>query len=113
MSGTVFGLDVVVVNNLPLIPSDAENARRIVRHGLADVLRWLGEQVGPKPFEETHCLISKDDPRNGRASLSVSRELAATLHRECAPHMATELGRAALGEVYKVRHQYLYDGGRL
>ena len=27
------------------------DARRIVRHGMADVLAWLGEPVGPKPGE--------------------------------------------------------------
>jgi hypothetical protein len=30
-------------------PEPADDAVRIVRWGLADVLRWLGENVGPRP----------------------------------------------------------------
>ena len=56
----VFGLPVVVSRHLPIVPSDGENARRIVRHGMADILAWLGEKVGPKPFEETHALLSHE-----------------------------------------------------
>jgi hypothetical protein len=52
------GIPVVVSDYLPLTPSVGENARRIVRHGLADVLAWLGEEVGPKPNEETHVLLT-------------------------------------------------------
>ena len=32
-------------------PTLAEDARRIVRHGMAEILDWLGEPVGPKPGE--------------------------------------------------------------
>ena len=49
------GLAVVVSPLLPVPPSPAEEARRIVRHGLADVLEWLGEDVGPEPDEPTHA----------------------------------------------------------
>lgn len=48
---TMLGLPVVVSSHLQ--PSEAARAgidgRRIARHGLADVLEWLGEEVGPKP----------------------------------------------------------------
>lgn len=30
-------------------PTPGEDGRRIVRHGMADVLAWLGEPVGPAP----------------------------------------------------------------
>jgi hypothetical protein len=45
---------------LPLYPSDAENARRIVRHGLADVLLWLGENPGPAPGVPTRAFTIGD-----------------------------------------------------
>jgi hypothetical protein len=45
---------------LPSPPSDRELARRIVRHGLADVLTWLGEDVGPKPTDQTHVIRTPD-----------------------------------------------------
>lgn len=47
------GIPVVTVASSLLKPSERAMAgidgRRIVRHGLADVLEWLGEDVGPKP----------------------------------------------------------------
>lgn len=61
-------LDVVVSEHLPVPPSPGENARRIVRHGLAHWLEWLGEDVGPAPGEPTHAFQA------GR-TLMVSREL--------------------------------------
>jgi hypothetical protein len=54
----VFGTPVVVLTSLPIVPSDGTNARRMVRHGLADVLEWLGLDVGPEPYEEQHAFIS-------------------------------------------------------
>lgn len=52
------GLHVVVSQALPYPPSIGEWARRIVRHGLADVLAWLGEEVGPAPDEQTHAFLA-------------------------------------------------------
>jgi hypothetical protein len=43
---------------LPVAPTDAENIVRQVRHGLADVLEWLGEDVGPKPGACTHAVTT-------------------------------------------------------
>lgn len=54
------GFDIVISNVLPIIPSPGEDARRIVRHGLADVLDWLGEDVGPSPGMPTHALMVGD-----------------------------------------------------
>lgn len=54
------GIPVLVSSLLPLVPSDGEVARRIVRHGYADVLAWLGEEVGPKPTDKTHVIAAFD-----------------------------------------------------
>lgn len=51
------GLPVFVSPVLPITPSPGTWARRFVRHGMADVLTWLGQDVGPKPDDETHALI--------------------------------------------------------
>lgn len=54
---------------------DAERIRRHVRHGLADVLDYLGEPVGPHP----------DDP----VPACGGRELLDTLRAETAPRGGT------------------------
>lgn len=54
------GLRVVETPFLPSPPSVREWARRLVRHGLADVLAWLGEDVGPKPEDQTHVIRTPD-----------------------------------------------------
>lgn len=53
-----FDLPVHVSPLLPYRPSPGEDGRRIVRHGLADVLAWLGEKVGPKPGVPTHAFLA-------------------------------------------------------
>jgi hypothetical protein len=67
-------LKIVETSILPLVPSPGEQARRIVRHGLADVLEWLGEPVGPSP-EPKHCLVYRD-------TAFVSRELLEAIRAE-------------------------------
>lgn len=57
-SQLVAGVPVVVSPMLPIVPSPGTDARRLVRHGMADVLAWLGEDVGPKPGEVTHALVA-------------------------------------------------------
>lgn len=52
------GIPIVVSDWLPLEPSVGENARRFVRHGLKDAFPWLNIEVGPKPDEKTHVLMS-------------------------------------------------------
>ena len=52
-----FGMRVYENPLLPIAPSAGEDARRMVRHGLSDVLRWLGEGVGPGPGALTHAII--------------------------------------------------------
>jgi hypothetical protein len=53
----LFGIPVIESPALPIKPSPGVWARRYVRHGLADVLTWLGEDVGPEPDAETHALL--------------------------------------------------------
>lgn len=50
-AATLMGLPVVQSDLCTRPPTPAEDARRIVRHGLADVLEWLGEDPGPRPGE--------------------------------------------------------------
>lgn len=61
-------MNVISSPFLPLPPTPAEDVVRIVRHGLSDVLEWLGEPVGPKPGEATHALIAGE-------ALMVSQEV--------------------------------------
>jgi len=42
-----YRLPMVISAALPIPPTDTDNIIRTVRHGLADVLEWLGEEVGP------------------------------------------------------------------
>ena len=43
---------------LPITPTPETDVIRSVRHGLADVLEWLGEEVGPKPGEKIHAIMA-------------------------------------------------------
>lgn len=54
------GLPVRISPQLPIAPSDEENIVRFVRHGLADVLAWIGEDVGPKPGAALHVISAPD-----------------------------------------------------
>lgn len=56
LGGAWDGLEVRKSPVLPQPSSDAMDARRIVRHGLADVLHWLGEHVGPRPGQPVHAV---------------------------------------------------------
>lgn len=67
-------MDVIVSNQLPLHPSPGEVGRRIVRHGLVDVLEWLGEKVGPRPEDLTHAIAGIDPAGPAGGVLLVSRE---------------------------------------
>lgn len=52
------GIPVITSDLLPSRPpTPAEDGRRIVRHGLADVLHWLGEDVGPVPGAPVHTML--------------------------------------------------------
>ena len=76
MSETYFnGFPVMVSPTLPIIPSTGEWAKRLVRHGLADVLEWLGEKPGPEPDDATHAIYSSDLAYPGHQVAFVSQEL--------------------------------------
>lgn len=70
----VLGIPVIVTDQLPTPISPAEEARRIVRHGLADIIRQVPElgPVGPAPDEVTHAFLVEDE---GARYLLVSRRL--------------------------------------
>lgn len=67
------GIDVIVTDLLPMYPGHKEDARRIVRHGMEDILEWLGEKVGPKPGELTVAILT------GGNRLMCSAEYAARI----------------------------------
>jgi hypothetical protein len=68
------GIMVITSPILPLDPSPATDARRIVRHGLADILEWLGEPVGPKPGQQTVMLLCGRDLYTSAAIVGQLRE---------------------------------------
>lgn len=51
------GFEIVESSLLPVPLEPGDHARRIVRHGMAEILAWLGEDVGPSPDEQTHCYV--------------------------------------------------------
>lgn len=54
-------MKVIVSKYLPIEPTAGEQGRRRVRHGMADVLEWLGEIVGPEPGELVHTFRAGGD----------------------------------------------------
>lgn len=72
---TLGGIPVMVTPILPIYPSPGTWARRFVRHGLADILAWIGEDVGPTPGELTEVIYASDGSRDAsRGILWVSQE---------------------------------------
>lgn len=71
------GLDIVVSPALPMQPSPAEDARRIVRHGYHDAGMWpaAAGEVGPRPGAPTRAM------KIGR-QLLVDRLLVDEIRRE-------------------------------
>ncbi|RHA38725.1 DUF6221 family protein [Cellulomonas rhizosphaerae] len=61
----MLGIPVIVSALLPMEPTPGEDAVRIVRHGLRDILEWLGEDVGPAPGVPTHSVMSGDGTAHG------------------------------------------------
>jgi hypothetical protein len=81
MKPTYCGIDVIVSPLLPIPPSDGERARRIVRHGMADVLAWLDEEVGPGVDEQTHVILGSDLGGDGALAF-VSAEMFERLRNQ-------------------------------
>lgn len=74
------GLPVIVHPILPITPTLAEDTVRQVRHGLANVLKWLGEDVGPEPGAKTHIIIASD--MGTETTLFVSAEFYAQIEAQ-------------------------------
>jgi hypothetical protein len=70
------GIQVIESDLLPIYPTHRQDATRIVKHGLADVLEWLGEKVGPMPGEPTHMLMIGRDLHASAAMVGKFRDLA-------------------------------------
>lgn len=106
--GTPFGVRIIVDPALPLEPSDGERARRIVRHGLADVLRWLGEDVGPEPDAVTQAFVISDPPAPSRTAALVSRGFWEGLYRESAEWQGWGRSHGAtLDQLLDLKREYL------
>lgn len=89
------GLPVMESPALPFRPSPGEEARRIVRHGMRNVLEWLEMEIGPEPGHVTHCVIAMDPARPGARMLYGSKELIAQLRE-----------RARMEECQKCGHPF-------
>ena len=76
------GWNLIPTPMLPMKPSTAEWARRLVRHGMADVLGWLGEDVGPEPDALTHILVSDGLAASSGPAAFVSHELLERIKRD-------------------------------
>jgi hypothetical protein len=77
----VWGIPIVVSDVLPMDPSPGEWARRFVRHGMRDIVEWIGEEVGPEPDEQTHMLKTTDT--FGGEWLYASREAVEKMREAC------------------------------
>lgn len=77
-------MDIVVSKLLPIHPSPGEVGRRIVRHGLARVLAWWGEEPGPAPDAQTHAIAGIDPAAPVGGVLFVSPEMHEQLQRKAA-----------------------------
>ncbi|MDP9820459.1 hypothetical protein [Nocardioides massiliensis] len=87
----LFGITVIESPHLPTYPSPGTDARRIVRHGMADVLAWLGEDVGPKPGEPTHAFLIG-------STLAASAAMVGRLRSLPDPTTALRAGLAGWGD---------------
>lgn len=76
------GWNLIPTSALPMKPTTGEWARRLVRHGLEDVLLWLGEDVGPTPDAETHLLVTNSLGASSGPAAFVSHELAERIKRQ-------------------------------
>lgn len=61
MSNHIFGLEIIEVDYLPLIPDHCEDVRRVMRHRMAELAPWLNFDRGPTPGAEAHAEVSHVD----------------------------------------------------
>lgn len=55
---SVFGIPIVESDHLPIEPDQRTITRRIVRHTLADWLRYIGEDPGPRPHDAIEMILT-------------------------------------------------------
>lgn len=107
----IFGLRMVVSPLLPIVPSDGDNARRIVRHGLKERLPWLDIEPGHKPFESTEMIIATD-PIVNQPVLYVSKRFHLQLQLEALERQVYPTTESsAIEKVYQTRDEWLRAGG--
>lgn len=72
------GHGVILLGTRPWTPEEVarEDARRIVRHGLADVLAWLGEEPGPAPGQPVPLRSGTQAMRDLRYEFGLTTRLA-------------------------------------
>jgi len=63
LAATLTGTPVVQSYLAVRAPTPVEWARRFIRHGMADVLDWLGEDVGPAPDDPVPTSYVMNDGR--------------------------------------------------
>ena len=73
------GIKIVPMEELPIDSWAGLEAKRMVRHGLKDVLDWLNEPVGEEPGDKVHKLMHKN-----------------TLY--CSPHLFVLIASGVVGE---------------
>lgn len=86
MTESLMGIPVIFSPLCLRSPTLAEEARQIVRHGLADVLTWLGEDVGPAPGERVPTTYLISDPAFASATSLFAH-----------PSLRDKIGRSPVG----------------
>lgn len=103
------GVQVHVSSALPLVPSDAENARRLVRHGYASARAETGEamyfpdslgKVGPEPGEETHAVMVGADSLTLFSRTPAGVHVSRTLYRRLVDDPKALLGHVSRADLY-------------
>ena len=79
---SALGVKVIPSRLLPIKPTLEQYVIRCVRHGLADVLEQLGEDVGPAPDDQVHTMAFGD-------TLFVSHATYDRLKRMTSPNTST------------------------
>lgn len=110
-ANTLLGLDVQVSPALPIVPSPGEDARRIVRHGLAKYIKWClpNENVGPKPGHVQHVFLLPRDH-----TILVSNDFYQRLRMSVSPVDGVVTDPATINEdmheLFQQRHRALWNG---
>lgn len=85
MRTLIHGVPIVPVPHLAKYPTPGEDARRMVRHGYAEILAWLGEEVGPEPGVPDHPVVIAYDPVRVLVDLDLMPKLVISDSRSLGP----------------------------